>query len=162
MALRWPPAWPSVTWPGWFPGGERDDAAGAHVAGLLGFQGELGDCADEGGGVRTELGELLVLGGDRLPEPGDGGAEPGLVAIVSAALPDALVELVFQVGVALGERVAGEAGFQGERDDGQRAAGPFGRACQDALHRGADLAALVGCGGHPASLPAVIRVDRKS
>src|ERR1035437_8831047 len=147
MALRWPPAWPSVTWPGWFPGGERDDAAGAHVAGLLGFQGELVDCADEGGDVGTELGELLVLGGDRLPEPGDGGAEPGLVAIVSAALPDALVELVFQVGVALGERGAG-----------QRAAGPFGRACQDALHRGADLAALVGCGGHPASLPAVIRV----
>src|ERR1022692_3710926 len=111
MALRWPPAWPSVTWPGWFPGGERDDAAGAHVAELLVFQGELVDCADEGGDVGTELGELLVLGGDRLPEPGGGGAERGLVPFVPAALPYALVEFVFRVGVARGERLAGEAGF---------------------------------------------------
>jgi hypothetical protein len=101
-----------------------------HVAELLVFQGELVDCADEGGDVGPELAEFLVLAGDRLPEPGDGGAEPDFVLRGSAAFPDALVELVLQVGVALGERVAGDAGFQGERDDGQRAAGPFGRACR--------------------------------
>jgi hypothetical protein len=40
------------------------------------------DGADEGGDVGAELGEFLVLAGDRLPELGDGGAEPGLVAVV--------------------------------------------------------------------------------
>jgi hypothetical protein len=73
-----------------------------------------------------------VLVGDRLPEPGDGGAEPGLVLVVRAACLDPLVELVFQVGVPLGERVAGDAGLDGERDDGQRAVGPPGGAFQDA------------------------------
>jgi hypothetical protein len=52
-----------------------------HVAGLLVFQDELADGADQGGDVGAELGELPVLPGDRLPEPGDGGAEPGLVLL---------------------------------------------------------------------------------
>jgi hypothetical protein len=69
---------------------------------------------------------FLVLALDGLPEPGDGGAEPCLVAVVRAAFPDALVELVLQVGVPLGERVAGNAGLKGQRDDGQRAVGPLG------------------------------------
>src|ERR1039457_4888950 len=83
MALRWPPAWPSVTWPGWFPGGERDDAAagaGAHVAELLVFQGELVDCADEGRDGGPELAEVLGLAGGRLPGPGEGGARAGTSA----------------------------------------------------------------------------------
>ena len=71
--------------------------------------------------------------------------------VVRAAFPDALVELVLQVGVPLGERVAGDAGLDGERDDGQRAVGPLGGACQDAVHRGADPVALVGSAVMPAS-----------
>ena len=80
----------------------------------------------------------LFLRGDRLLELGDGGAEARLVAVVGAAFLDALVELVLQVGVPLGERVAGDICLDGERDDGQRAVGPLGSAGQDAVHRGAD------------------------
>ena len=77
------------------------------------------------GTVGPELAEFLVLAGDRLPKPGDGGAEQDLVTVVRAGVPDALVELVLQVGVPLGERVAGNAGLKGERDDGQRAVGKW-------------------------------------
>src|SRR5262249_2663071 len=145
--------------PGWLPAGERDDVAigaGAHVTELLVFQGELVHRADEGGDVSAEPGEFLVLAGDRLPEPGDGGAEPGLVAVVRASFLDALVELVLQVNVALGERVAWDPGLEGERYDGQGAVGSFGGASQDAVHRGADLGALVGLGGHSASFLVVV------
>jgi hypothetical protein len=93
---------------------------------LLVFQGELADGADQGGDVGAELGEFPVLAVDRFPEPGDGGAEPGLVLVDGAAFADPLVKLVLQVGMVLGEVVAGDAGLDGERDDGQRAAGPFG------------------------------------
>src|SRR5260370_276229 len=161
MALRCPFAWSSIAGAGGCPAGERGDAAaaGVGVAELLVFQGELADGADEGGDVGAELGEFLVLGGDCLPEPGDGGAEPGLVLVVGAAFLDALVELVLQVGVALGERVVGDACLDGEGDDGERAVGPLGSACQDAVHRGADPVALVRCGGaHPASFAVVMRV----
>jgi hypothetical protein len=102
-----------------------------HVAELLVFQGELVDCADEGGDVGPELGELLVLAGDRLPEPGDGGAEPGLVVAGRAGFADALVDFVLQVGMALGERVAGDVGLDGERDDGQRAGAKDGGGTPD-------------------------------
>src|ERR1039457_4390015 len=44
---------------------------------------------DPDGGRVYRLGELLVLAGDRLLQPGNGGAEPGLVLVVRAALPDA-------------------------------------------------------------------------
>jgi hypothetical protein len=132
--------------------------AGLGVAELLVFQGELVDGADEGGDVGAELGEFPVLALDRLLEPGDGGAEPGLVAVVRAAGLDALVELVLQVRVPLGERVARDAGLDGERDDRERAVGPLGGAVQDAVHRGADLVALAGVAGH-AWLPSkVMRV----
>jgi hypothetical protein len=97
-----------------------------------------------GGDVGAELGEFPVLALDRLLEPGDGGAEPGLVAVVRAAGLDALVELVLQVRVPLGERVARDAGLDGERDDRERAVGPLGDAVQDAVHRGADLVTLAG------------------
>lgn len=60
--------------------------------------------SDEGGDVGPELGEFPVLALDRLPEHGDSGAGPGLVLVIRAAFPDALVELVLQVGVRLGER----------------------------------------------------------
>jgi hypothetical protein len=112
--------------------------------------------ADEGVDVSAALGEFLVLAGDRLPEPSDGGAEPGLVAIVRTSFPDALVELVLQVGVALGERVARDTGLKGERDDGQGTVGSFGSASQDALRRGADLGALVGLGRHSTSFLVVV------
>jgi hypothetical protein len=118
--------------------------AGLGVAELLVFRGELVDGTNEGTDVGAGLGELLAPGGEALPELGVGGAEPGLVFIVAAALLDALVELGFQVGVPLGERVAGDAGLDGERDDGERAVGPFRGSCQDAVHRGADLRALAG------------------
>src|SRR6266851_30952 len=70
-------------------------------------KGELVDGADEGEDVGAELGEFLVLVGDGLPEPGDGGAEPGLVLVMHAGFLDPVVELVLQVGVPLGEGVAG-------------------------------------------------------
>ena len=124
-----------------------------HVAELLVFQGELADGADEGGDVGAELGEFPVLGFDRLPEPGDGGAEPCLVLVARAVFLDALVELVLQVGVPLGQRVAGDACLDGERDDGERAVGAFGGAFQDAVHRGADPVALIGLGAHLVSFP---------
>jgi hypothetical protein len=57
------------------------------------FHGELVDRANEGGDVGAELREFLVLALDGLPEPGDGGAQPGLVAVVRASFLDALVEL---------------------------------------------------------------------
>jgi hypothetical protein len=57
-----------------------------HVADLLVFQGELVYRADEGQDVGPELGELLILGGDRLLQPGNGGAEPRLILVVRAAL----------------------------------------------------------------------------
>jgi hypothetical protein len=84
--LARPPSWRSVAGPGRCPSGKRDDGAsgGAHVGELQVFQGELVDCADEGGKIGPELGELLVLRGDRLLQPGDGGAEPGLVFVIRA------------------------------------------------------------------------------
>lgn len=96
---------PSVAGSGWLPAGERDDfaaSAGAHIAELLVFQCELVDYTDEGRDVGTELGELLFLGGDRSPEPGDVGAEPDLVTVLYTVFPDAQVELVLQISVALG------------------------------------------------------------
>lgn len=91
-----------------------------HVAELLVFHGELVNCADKSGDVGAELGESLVLAGNRFSEAGDGRAEPGLVAVIRAAFLDSLVELVIQVGVPLGERVALDIGLDGERDDGHR------------------------------------------
>jgi len=107
---------------------------------LLVFEGELVDRADQGRNVGSELGEFPVLALDRFLEPGDGGAEPGLVLVVRAAFPDGLVELVLQVGVTLGERVAGNACLDDERHDRERAVGPLGSARQNAVHRGADPA----------------------
>jgi hypothetical protein len=129
-----------------------------HVAELLVFEGELVDCADEGGNVGPELAEFLVLAADRLLEPGDGGAEADFGVRSRSALLDVLAELVFQVGVALGERVAGDAGFLREGDDGQRAVGSLRGAGQDAGHRSADAVAFVECGGHPVCLSRVMRV----
>jgi hypothetical protein len=69
-----------------------------------------------------------------------------------------LVELVFQVGVTLGERVAGDAGFDGERDGGERAVGPLGGNGQDAVHRGADLVPFSKVTGHARVPSTVMRV----
>jgi hypothetical protein len=74
-------------------------------------------------------------------------AEPGLVLVDRAVFPDALVELVLQVGVALGERVAGDAGLDGKRDDGERAVRPFGaRGSSSGVLPGGDAGAVVRAG----------------
>jgi hypothetical protein len=80
---------------------------------LLVFQRELVHRPDEGGNIGAELAQLIVLVGDRLVQLGDGVSEPGFNFRGAATLRDAVVELGFQVGVALGERVAGDAGLLG-------------------------------------------------
>ena len=60
----------------------------------------------------------------------------------------------------LGERVAGDACLDGERDDGERAVRPLGSAYQDAVHRGTDLVVLFGrWRGQLVSFPVPIRVQ---
>ncbi|WP_433514130.1 alpha/beta hydrolase [Nonomuraea sp. CA-143628] len=46
----------------------------------------------------------------------------------------------------LGQRVSGNVGFVGERDDGESAVGVLWGAGQDAVHGGADAFAFVGGG----------------
>lgn len=83
---------------------------------LLVFEGELVDDADEGGDVGTELLEFLVLVGDRFFELDNGRPQASFDVWSGAAFLDPFVELVFQVGVALGQCVSGDVGFQGEGD----------------------------------------------
>jgi hypothetical protein len=62
------------------------------------------------------------------------------------ACPDLRVEVVLEVQVALGECVAGCAGFLGQGDDGQRAVGALCGSLQNAVHGRAAAVAFVGCG----------------
>jgi hypothetical protein len=67
----------------------------------------------------------------------------------SGVCPRALTcEVVLEVRVTLGERVARKAGFLGQGDDRQRAVGVLRGSLQDAVHGRADTVAFVGCGAH--------------
>lgn len=70
--------------------------------------------------------------------------EPFLAVGDLTAFSDAGIELDLQIDMLLGEGVAGNAGLDGERDDGQGSVGGSGPFFQDAVHRGADARPLVG------------------
>ncbi|MFF2149586.1 hypothetical protein [Kitasatospora sp. NPDC058190] len=84
--------------------------AGDLVAKPLVLQGELVDDADQGRHIAAEPLEIRVLRGDRLLQLGDLGPQAGFCVGDGATLPDVVVELVAQVGVPLGQRVAGNSG----------------------------------------------------
>jgi hypothetical protein len=126
--------------------GRVDDA----VAELLVLHGELVNDADQGRDVGAELSSrfLLSIVARSL--------EMVARSCVSsskrtAAFFDALVELVFDVGVPLGKGVAGHVGFLGEGNHSEGAVASLGGSGEDPVHGGADPFAFVGCCGHSGS-----------
>ena len=90
------------------------------------LQGEAGVLGEEALDVRLEPGDLVVLVRDGRLEFDDLLAQAGLDVWGAAPGPDVFVELVLEVGVALGQGVSGDVGFDGEGDDGQGAVGALG------------------------------------
>lgn len=82
------------------------------------LQGQLVDDADEGWDVGAEPVELLILTSDCPLQLDDRGPEAGFGVRSGSSFLDPFVELVLQVQVALGERVAGDLCFLGKGDDG--------------------------------------------
>ncbi|MEU7088073.1 hypothetical protein [Streptomyces achromogenes] len=93
--------------------------------------------------VGLGLGDLSGVRSPEFLELEDLLAQRALAVRRGAPGPDLVVELRLQVGVSLGERVARDAGLQGEGDDRQRSVRMLRCAAQDAVHRSTDPLALV-------------------
>ncbi|MEU9645553.1 hypothetical protein [Streptomyces sp. NPDC048188] len=73
--------------------------------------------------ISAQLAQLRFVFGAKLLQLHDLPAQADLGLRCLSARPDLRVEVVFEVGVALGERVAWNVGFLGQSDDRQRAGG---------------------------------------
>ncbi|WP_345650296.1 hypothetical protein [Streptomyces tremellae] len=104
--------------------------------------------AHESLAVGLQLGDFGFVIGPEFLELDDLLPQPPLAVRYLPALPDLGIELVLEVQVALGERVARELGLLGQCDDRQGSVGVFRHPRQDAVHGGADAASFVQDGGH--------------
>ncbi|MEV5643418.1 hypothetical protein AB0L67_25165 [Streptomyces flaveolus] len=121
------------------------------------FQGELIDDPDEVLDVRCQLRELLLVGCALFFQLSDLLEQPSFRVCGLTSFLDLGVDVVLEVGMALGECVAWHLGLLGQGDDRERAVGVLGSAGEDAVHGGADACALVEGWGHGVASAVVMR-----